>query len=176
MSWTAQVVGVAKLPLPCISLEEAHWVQAWRRCDERCEAVILRKPPGYPFVGYYCNLHKSQAPVKDKESGLTAAPEKYRAFLLKRVDSFRSEEDLLLAELIKARSRPGSTLEMQGAALLDWLTSDRKLTFGQARASAERMLEAGLLEPTAASLSTSTIQKSAVYIVHDPESLRAHKS
>ena len=142
------------------------------RCDARCDAFTLRRPTGYPAVGYYCGLHKCQAPVPDKESGSVRAPEKYTSFLLTRVDSFRSEEELLLTELVKAQ-RGAGTVTKTGQEVLDWLTTDRKLTYAQALSSAGRMLVAKLLTPAIAGLASTTLQKQVKYRVHDPEQVRA---
>lgn len=136
--------------------------------------MVLRRPTAYPASGYYCNLHKSQVPVPDKASNSLRAPDKYTSFLLSRVDSFRSEEELLLKELLKAQRGPGAgTFTLTGQELLDWLTLDRKLTYAQALASANRMLSAQLVTPATAGMAATILQKQVRYKVHDPEQLRA---
>ena len=68
--------------------------------DARCEQCTVRRPAGHPFIGFYCNLHQAQAPKPDADTGKMMVTDECKQFLLQRVDSFRSEEELFAAALL----------------------------------------------------------------------------
>jgi len=67
----------------------------------------MRRPAGHPFIGFYCNLHQGQAPKPDAETGKMMVSKECKDFMLARVGSFRSEEELFAsALLVSAWRRP----------------------------------------------------------------------
>lgn len=74
------------------------------RCDSRCERTTPGPILGYPEMGYYCNVHRYQAPEEDPDGRYIPSSE-FLPFL-RRETSYRCKEDIL-AEGLKQYVRRG---------------------------------------------------------------------
>ena len=120
------------------------------RCDRRCEAVTMVEPTGYPMIGFYCGLHSYQRPRGGGADSLIFDDAVVEEFI-RKCTSFVAPEANLAAELAKApgliRDRPGASRSIVGAAVLNWLTGNRKMTEEAAINLARRMVQYDALQP-----------------------------